>query len=176
MITDFFKTVIKLKEVKRKGWVTKLNSENVESVADHSYSMTIMGMILADLHGLDSKKIMQMVVLHDLAESNLGDFTPDEITKEKKYQLENNEMKKILSFLPEKLYKNYLLLWEEFLKNESEEARFVHELDKLEMYFQANRFLEKGFSKEQIQSFFDTATNEIKNSNFCELISSIENK
>ena len=71
MLEDFFKIVIDLKGIQRKGWKNKLALENVESVADHSYSMTLMAMILSDLQGLDTKKIMKMSLLHDLVESVL---------------------------------------------------------------------------------------------------------
>ncbi len=173
MLEDFFKIVIDLKGIQRKGWKNKLGLENVESVADHSYSMTLMAMILSDLHGLDTKKIMKMTLLHDLVEAIVGDFTPDEISMVKKQELENNEMKKILSMLPNNLNKEYNELWNEFQKYESEESIFVHELDKLEMAYQAKKYLDNGIPKDQIQPFLDTANHEIKNVKLRELISDL---
>jgi len=173
LLEDFFKIVIDLKGIQRKGWKNKLALQNVESVADHSYSMTIMAMILSDLHGLDTKKIMKMSLLHDLVEAVIGDFTPDEIIKTKKQELENNEMKKILSMLPNNLNKEYNELWNEFQKNESKESMFVHELDKFEMVYQAKKYLDDGISREKIQSFIDTANKEIKNVKLRELVSDL---
>lgn len=172
MLEDFFKIIIDLKGIQRKGWKNKLAIENVESVADHSYSMTLMAMILSDLHGLDTKKIMKMSLLHDLVEAVVGDFTPEEISKTKKQELENNEMKKMLSKLPS-LNKEYTQLWDEFQKHESKEAIFVHELDKLEMVYQAKKYLENGIPKEKIQPFIDTANKEIKNVKLRELVSDL---
>jgi len=172
LLEDFFKIIIDLKGVQRKGWKNKLALENVESVADHSYSMALMAMILSDLHGLDTKKIMKMSLLHDLVEAVVGDFTPEEISKTKKQELENNEMKKILSKLPS-INKEYDEIWDEFQKHESKEAIFVHELDKLEMVFQAKKYLENGIPKEKIQPFIDTANKEIKNEKLRELISDL---
>ena len=173
MVQDFFQIVLGLKTIQRKGWKNKLGLENVESVADHSYSMTLMAMILSDLHGLDTKKIMKMTLLHDLVEAIVGDFTPEEISKVKKQELENNEMKKILSMLPNNLNKEYNELWNEFQKYESEESIFVHELDKLEMVYQAKKYLDSGLPKDQIQPFIDTANHEIKNVKLRELISDL---
>lgn len=173
MLDDFFKIIIDLKGIQRKGWKNNLALENVESVADHSYSMTLMAMILSDLQGLDTKKIMKMSLLHDLVEAKVGDFTPGEISKEKKQEIENNAMKKILSMLPNNLNKEYNELWNEFQKHDSKEAIFVHELDKLEMVYQAKKYLEDGIPKDQIQSFIDTANNEIKNVKMRELISDL---
>ncbi len=84
MLEDFFKIIINLKNVQRKGWMHKLEIRNPESVADHSYSMALMAMILSELHKLDTKKIVKMTLLHDLVESVVGDFTPEEISKPKK--------------------------------------------------------------------------------------------
>ena len=55
MIIDFFKTAANLKKVDRQGWVDKLSLDNPESVADHSYSMAIMGMVFSDLENYDSE-------------------------------------------------------------------------------------------------------------------------
>lgn len=169
MLEDFFKIIINLKNIQRKGWKTKLGLENVESVADHSYSMTLMAMILSDMQGLDSTKIMKMSLLHDLVESVVGDFTPDEISTEKKQELENNEMKIILSKLPNDLSNEYVNLWNEFQKHESKESIFVHELDRLEMLYQAKKYLNDGVSREKIQPFIDTADKQIKNVKLREL-------
>jgi len=57
MILDFFKTAINLKKIHRQGWIDKLSMTKPESVADHSYSMAIMGMIVTDLENYNSEKI-----------------------------------------------------------------------------------------------------------------------
>lgn len=173
MIEDFFKIILDLKNIQRKGWIDKLGIKNPESVADHSYSMTLMSMILSELQGLNTNKIVKMALLHDLAESNIGDFTPGEISDTKKLELENNAMKKILNELPSELIKNYQDAWNEFLIGGSEEAIFVHDMDKVEMVFQAKQYVDKGISKEKIQSFIDSANNKIKNKELKEIINKL---
>ena len=173
MLEDFFNIILDLKNIQRKGWIDKLGIKNPESVADHSYSMTLMSMILSELQGLNTKKIVKMSLLHDLAESVVGDFTPDEISKTKKLELENTAMEKILKKLPNELVKDYLDIWNEFQLGESKESIFVHEVDKLEMVFQAKHYLDNGSSKEKIQLFIDSANNEIKNKDLKEIISKL---
>ena len=163
MIEDFFKILIQLKNIQRKGWKNHLNLKITESVADHSYSVTMMSMILSEIQGMNTNKIIKMSLLHDLAESIVGDLTPNEITKSKKHILENDSMKKILSELPDPLSTKYQKLWNEFQECKNEEAIFVHEIDKLEMSFQAKSYLEKGFPKEKLQVFIDSSNKEIKN-------------
>ncbi len=173
MLEDFFQIIINLKNVQRKGWKNKLDLKNPESVADHSYSMTLMAMILSEIQGMDTNKIVKMSLLHDLVESVVGDFTPDEITKTKKHDLENNSMKKILSELPTPLTDEYQQIWNEFQMNQNKESVFVHEIDKLEMAFQAKTYLNKGFPKEKLQSFIDSANMEIKNKQLKKIMSNL---
>lgn len=175
MLVDFFKFILELKNIKRKGWIDKLDIKNPESVADHSYSLAFMSIILSELQGLDSNRVVKMALLHDLAESQIGDFTPNEISKEKKLELENNEMKKILKNLPKELIKEYQTIWDDFLMNTSNEALFVHEMDKFEMVFQAKTYMNRGISKEKIQPFIDSANIEIKNKQLKEIVAKFFN-
>ena len=41
--------------------------------------------------------MLKMILLHDLAESKIGDFTPNQISKEKKIKIENNAYDEIIS-------------------------------------------------------------------------------
>ena len=173
MIEDFFLTSLKLKNIQRKGWINKLQLKYPESVADHSYSMTLMAMVLSDLLKLDTEKIVKMALLHDLAESLVGDFTPEEISKQKKNQLENNAIKKIFANLPSDLAKEYGKIWNEYQTNQTKESLFVHEIDKLEMIFQAKNYLEKGASKKNLQPFIESANSEIQNKQLREIMSKL---
>ena len=163
MIEDFFQQVLKLKNVPRQGWKDKLGINNPESVAEHSYATSVISMILSDLEGLNTEKIIRMALLHDLAESVIGDITPDHITKNEKIGKENIAMKQILKNLPSKIAEPYFETWNEYQENSSQEANLIHDVDKLEMALQAKFYQDKGISKEKLQSFFNTAKKEIKN-------------
>jgi 5'-deoxynucleotidase YfbR-like HD superfamily hydrolase len=67
----------------------------------------------------------------------------------------------------------YQKIWNEFQLGSSKEAIFVHEMDKLEMVFQAKNYVDKGFPKEKIQPFLDTANAEIKNKHLREIMSNL---
>jgi len=171
MIEKFFQNVLELKNIPRQGWKEKLGINNPESVADHSYSTTVMSMVLSDLEGLNSEKIIRMALLHDLAESIIGDITPNNITKNKKISKENLAMKQILKKLPSKIAESYFEIWNEYQKNSSQEAILLHDIDKLEMAFQTKFYQDKGISKEKLETFFNTAKKEIKNKNLRKILS-----
>src|SRR5918911_237561 len=115
----FFQSVLRLKCVKRAGWVSKVRVNDPESVADHSYSMCAISMVLSDMLGLDTEKVMKMVILHDLAESITGDYMPEEITKKRKLTQEKKAMKSILCDLPSNIRSNYTEIWEEYILNKT---------------------------------------------------------
>ena len=130
-------------------------------------------MIYSDLHELNTEKIIKMVLLHDLSESIIGDLTPDEISKKSKHEKENLAMKQILNELPNNISESYYKIWDEYQSISSEEAKLVHEIDKLEMVFQAKYYYDKGHSKEKLRSFFQTANIEIKSKYLREILSKL---
>ena len=173
LINEFFETAANLKNIPRKGWVEKLGIDSPESVADHCYITTLMAMVLSDLQNLDTKKIMKMAILHDLAESITGDFTPDSISKKEKKILENKAMNELLKKLPESIVKEYVSLWSDYQNNTTEESEIVHDIDKLEMALQAKIYSKQGFSRENLQTFLKTANSEIKNDNLKKMFQTI---
>ncbi len=117
-------------------------------------------MVLSDTKELNTEKILKMSILHDWAESKIGDFMPDEITTEKKTELEEYAMTEILDNLPEKIKDNYYDIWNDYKDNSSKEAKFVHELDKLEMALQG-KIYEKENDPEKIKPFIISAVEQI---------------
>ena len=86
--TRFFQSVLLLKNVKRAGWVSKVRVNNPESVADHTYSMCAMCMVLSDMLRLDTQRVMKMVILHDLADPTYP--------MENKYKIPHTDEKMVL--------------------------------------------------------------------------------
>ena len=160
MISDFFFQIAGLKKLPRSGWKIKIGLEDSESVAEHSYMMSVMSMVLSDLKSLNSEKVIKMSILHDWAESKIGDFMPDEIGQDKKSELENYAMTEILESLPEKIQFNYQEIWNEFLIRNTPESRLVHELDKLEMALQA-KIYENDVDSEKVKPFIISAVEQI---------------
>eukprot|EP00775_Hariotina_reticulata_P007888 gene7888-8084_t len=95
---DFLMLLSKLKTTKRTGWV-RCNVEQPESIADHMYRMGLMSLLASDC-GVDAARCMKIALVHDVAESIVGDITPHcQVTDEEKYQLEANAVQQIKSML-----------------------------------------------------------------------------
>ncbi len=176
MLIDFFYIVAELKKIPRKGWTEKAGILKPESVADHSFSAAVMSMVLSDLQKLDTKKILKMALLHDLAESITGDFTPGEISKKNKIEIENKTIHEIFSKLPIELSKEYETIWNDFQEGISKESVLMHEIDRLEMAIQARKYNSEGHSTYDLSIFFESARKNIKNKEVLEILDQISYK
>lgn len=153
-IDTFIQSIFRLKKIKRTGWLAKGKILDGESIADHSYSLSALCMVFSDILGLDTEKVMKMCIIHDLAESIIGDIMPGEIPEKEKKMKETKAMKSILFSLPVSVRIDYIGIWKEFLLNGSQEAQLVHKVDKLEMLLQAREYLLQGYPIRYLEQFF----------------------
>ena len=136
----FFNTVGKLKTLKRTGWVNNEVFEP-ESVADHMYRMSMLSFLIID-PAVNKDRLIKVCLVHDLAESIVGDITPyDGVTKEQKRKLEQDAMKSIIDGIGNAVVADELMgLWLEYEEGESPEAHVARQLDKYEMIVQADEY------------------------------------
>lgn len=84
------------KLLKRSGWVFH-KVKNPESVADHSWGLSFLVMLYTPKH-LDKLKCLELAIIHDLAEIEVGDITPrDGVSSIEKNKLEMLAMEKIVN-------------------------------------------------------------------------------
>jgi len=176
MLFDFFYIVSELKKVPRKGWKEKVGITHPESVADHSFSTAVMAMVFSDLKKLDTQKMLKMALLHDLSESITGDFTPEEIPKNDKKEIENQTMNEILSRLPSEIANEYAKIWNEFQEGTSKESIVMHDIDRLEMAIQALKYNAEGYPKEKLALFFESAKKDVKSKEILGILDEISYK
>ena len=155
-----------LKKVIRSGW-KKQGVKKPESVADHTWRVALLAMILAPQLKVDQNKLVKMALVHDLAEIITGDIIWEEGNNVTSSRLKksNNERQAIHSiFSDNPNFKDYVLLWEEYEDQKTEEAKIVKAIDKLEMAIQAFNYEKEGYSKKALQEFWDNAKKHIKGS------------
>ncbi|CAN5647210.1 hypothetical protein BH23CHL5_BH23CHL5_25320 [soil metagenome] len=163
----FIAKVGRLKTLKRAGWADReIPPEFVESVADHSFRVALMAMILAaDVDGLDRDRVIKLALIHDLAESIIGDQTPydqaileglsgeerhaflnarrnDDIARRAaKHDAEAVAFDEMISDLPHAIRAEMSELWCELQDRSTPESQFVKEVDILETYLQSREYL-----------------------------------
>jgi 5'-deoxynucleotidase YfbR-like HD superfamily hydrolase len=99
-------------------------------------------MVFAREFGLDVCRVVTTALIHDLAESVVGDVIPaDNVDAKKKSTDEEEATKLVLNGFDSnsELYE----LWCDFEYGRTPEGRLVKELDRLEMAFQAARYEEE---------------------------------
>ena len=155
----------KLKRLKRAGWVKKAKIEDCESVADHTFRVALMASLLAKRRGLDVGRATTMALLHDLPEAVIGDITPEE--KFDKRTMEDGAFRAASRTLKKDLKEWITGLWLDYRKGESEEARLVRDLDKLEMAIQALEYSREG--RKGMLEFVKSAIGEIEDEEMLEV-------
>ena len=135
-----------LKQLYRQGWLRRgVPPERCESVAEHSFGVAILALFLADAHfaGLDREKLLRMALLHDFGEIYAGDLIPaDEVGVEEKHRREAESVTGVLGKLANG--PAYVAAWQEYERGESAEARFIRQVDRLEMALQASVYQHQG--------------------------------
>lgn len=72
-ILTIMKAVIKLKKLKRSGWVEK-NIKNPESIADHSFGVALLANCIDLPNQVKREKLVNMVLIHDIGAAEIGDI------------------------------------------------------------------------------------------------------
>jgi len=136
-----------LKNLYRQGWLKRhISRDKCESVADHSFSVALLAMFLAEdrFPRLDLLTVLRMALIHEAGEIHAGDITPvDGVSHEEKHRREKESVLKVFDRLPQA--ERYIELWEEFELNQSPEARLVRQADRLEMLLQAKYYEKLGY-------------------------------
>lgn len=158
LLASFFNFVMELKAIKRSGWISKVKIKNPESVADHTYAMSTMVMVFSDILGMKTERAMKMAILHDLGESIIGDYEPNEICSNEKRIKETVAIDHILNYLPAVTRKEYADIWKEYLENKTDTSRLVHGVDRFEMAIQAKTYESQGYPSSNLQQFFTYTT------------------
>jgi putative hydrolases of HD superfamily len=163
-----------LKQLYRQGWLRGgVSRERCESVAEHSFGCAVLASWLAQAYypELDVCKVLCMALLHDFGEIYAGDIIPgDAVEPEEKRRREAASVSKVFADLPGGAA--YLGLWEEFERNETPEARFVRQIDRLEMGLQAGVYALQGLV--QPEEFFASAHQALEDARLSGLLEAVQ--
>ena len=138
-IIEVFYEFSQLKALFRQGWLRRgVPREQCETVAEHTLGVTLLALFLADAHfpNLDQAKLLRMALLHDFGEIHAGDIVPGKMSLADKHALEKQSVEQVFARLPKGA--DYLAIWQAFEDGQTPEARFLKEIDRLEMGLQAS--------------------------------------
>lgn len=140
---DFLLKALELKDEKRTGWELR-NIEDPESVADHSWSAAFLTLFYGmKEENIDTDHAIKIALVHDLAEAETGDIATraqdadQETSEEEKNELEHSFFDNLTEIREDD---NIRALWKEYDQKETDEARFVKDMDKIELCLQALKY------------------------------------
>ncbi|ETX13798.1 phosphohydrolase [Roseivivax halodurans JCM 10272] len=134
-IVTFLQSAEALKDTLRSGHT---GQGRPESVAEHSWRLTLLAFLLEDdLGGIDVKRLMALCLIHDLGEAISGDVpathqAPDDGREAR----ERADFATLCAALPEDLRARMAEFWDEYAGAATPEARMAKGLDKIETILQ----------------------------------------
>lgn len=171
---NFALKIGKLKKLRRTGWV-RYGIPDSESVAEHIFRLSTLTMFLAGKVGVDPDKSLKMAIIHDLGEATIGDIVTRRgknilPIKKRKLKKERIALEVILSLVDAQ---EYTVLFDEYEEQQTIEAQFVYQLDKLEMAIQAYEY-EKVHNID-LEEFFESAHSVVRDKYLLGILKDIEN-
>ena len=132
---EILHTAERLKDTPRHCTTSK---RRTESVAEHSWRMALMAMLLRnEFPDTDIDKVMAMCVIHDLGECFTGDI-PTFAKTDSDRAREDELLENWLRALPADISESFTALFDEMNQQKTQEAKLFKAIDKLEALIQHN--------------------------------------
>lgn len=134
-VLTFLRSAERIKTTYRSAWTS---DGRPESVAQHSWRLCLMAVVLADAWPeVDAGRLLKLCVVHDLGEALGGDVPAVEQDPDgDKAAREREDLLRLVEPLPEATAEAIVALWEEYEAAVTPEARMAKGLDKLETILQ----------------------------------------
>ena len=128
-LIDFLRVMERLKDTPRHCWTT---GGRRESVAEHSWRVALMAMLMADeFPELDIDRVIRMCLVHDIGEAITGDI-PTFVKTDADRVVEGREVDALIGGLPEPWPEWLGALFDEMEALQTPEAKLYKALDRME--------------------------------------------
>ncbi len=173
----FLSSLAKMKAIPRSGWISHgVSLQDVESVADHSFSTCALSLLLSDLEArtgksVDIERVLRLALLHDMPESLTFDISKEYLQylghrgRVIKSELERAAWKHIAGGLKDPvLRRTYTLLQREFDEERTIESRLVHAADRLDILLQVIEYRRRGYPQSLLSELWNETNAGLRNS------------
>ncbi|SCK24913.1 HD family hydrolase [Vogesella sp. LIG4] len=130
---SFLREIDRLKSVVRQSPL--LDQSRKENSAEHSWHLAMYALLLNEYASavVDTNRVIQMLLLHDIVEIDAGDF-PIHAGGSNALQAEQEARAaaRLFGMLPAPQGKALLALWQEFERAETDDAKFAKALDRFQ--------------------------------------------
>lgn len=130
--------------LKRTGRSAHTSAGEQESVAEHSWRLCLMALVLGpSIAGINIERLIKICLVHDLGEAIGGDIPAPEQARRRTHDPtasktadERHALLQLTATLPEPRGAEIVFLWDEYEQAVTPEARLAKALDKLETILQ----------------------------------------
>ena len=128
-LIGFLRVMARLKDAPRHCWTP---GGRRESVAEHSWRVSLMAMLMKDeFPGVDIDKVVRMCLVHDIGEAITGDI-PTFLKTDADRAVEGKEVDALIGGLPEPWPEDLGALFAEMDALQTPEAKLYKALDRME--------------------------------------------
>ncbi|MET0186008.1 MAG: HD domain-containing protein, partial [Achromobacter sp.] len=130
---SFLREIDRLKSVVRQSPL--LDKSRHENSAEHSWHLGLYALVLAEYANgtVDINRVTKMLLLHDIVEIDVGDYPiHGGSSADVQAEEEARAAERIFGLLPPQQGAEFLSLWQEFERAESEDATFAKALDRFQ--------------------------------------------
>jgi putative hydrolase of HD superfamily len=163
--------------IPRSGWVSHgVSLQDVESVADHSFSTSVLAMLIADFEVANGRKIntervLRLALLHDLPEALTFDISKSYLEylgirgEAIKSELEQAAWKHLMKGMEKGANKKrYAQLQSEFNAEQTIESTIVHAADRLDILLQIVEYRRRGYPKAILADLWKSTSKKLQGS------------
>lgn len=143
-----------LKNIIRTGWIKRnVQEDYCESDSIHIMQMFAFASAYFRLFkpSIDFQRVVEMILIHEMGENIAGDIPEGDKAHASKHDIEALAVTRIFENLNNGEY--FINLWNEFEERQTEEAKFVYQLDKLDPILKA-KYLDEVLNREDLYDDF----------------------
>lgn len=160
---SFLKEIDRLKSVVRQSPL--LDKSRKENSAEHSWHLAMYALILNEYAcgSVSTDRVIRMLLLHDVVEIDVGDFPiHGGSSSQLQAEQESRAAARLFGLLPPQQGNEFLSLWQEFERAETEDAKFAKALDRFQpllinIFTGGGTWAESGVSLEQVLARYGPA-------------------
>ena len=131
------------------------NGSRFENDAEHSWTICIMALLLKEHSNfsVNIERVISMLLIHDIVEIDAGDTFLYSTERTDIHDDEKKAAERIFGLLEDDQRKYFIELWNEFEKQETNEAKFATVFDRLEPLIQ--NYVMEGYAWKKYNITYD---------------------
>ena len=136
----------------QRTWTQLLRERDMANLAEHSFRVAWTAMLIAKHEGADIGKVAKMVLVHDISEGRTGD-----VHYVSRLYTKRDELRAIRDmFAGTAIGEEFVVLWNEYEKRDSLEAKCVKDADWLDVDIELQELYAKGEKIAQARVWHDS--------------------